>query len=183
MRPLFRASLLLMCVCALGCERAADVEHPTHYDHNGISFDYPGNWEIESDEVDPEGFRTIIIGTPGDGVAMVQHFKHSPAVGLDEYAKLFSEMTREEMPFGHVSEGQYKPYTYTTKQGARKLKGIQQNFDITVLDEHVPHARGYFGFDEHLPNTVMICQVASEDLDKVRPGCDLVLDRLKVAAP
>lgn len=54
---------------------------------------------------------------------------------------------------------------------------------MTLLGERIPHVRAFFGFDDKIPQTVMICQVASEDLAKVRPGCDLVLEKLTVTTP
>lgn len=181
MRHHLLSAALIVCIsitCA--CERAADITHPKHYDKDLITFDYPGNWTVTGDEVDADGFRTIILETPGDGLVLIQHFKDPPALDLEAYARLFSELTKKEMPFGEVSDGVFSPYPYTPPGTTLTLDGLQQRFSITVLDQKVPHVRGFFGFDTHYPRTAFICQVASEDLANVRPGCDLILNRLKV---
>lgn len=120
LRHIILTSILLVCVSVCwGCESSADVEHPKQYTKNGIAFSYPGNWTIESDEVDPTGFRTIIIETPGDGLAMVQHFKEPPAIGLQEYAEVFSELTRQEVPFGQIGQ----PVQALHPQGHAAVRG------------------------------------------------------------
>lgn len=179
-RHILNVALLASLALACACERAADLENPKHYDRDLIAFDYPGNWTVTSDEVDADGFRTIVIETPGDGLVLIQHFKEVPALDLDAYAKLFADLTKKEMPFGQVSDGVFSPYPYTPPGSALVLHGLQQRFHITVMEQEVPHVRGFFGFDEHYPRTAFICQVASEDLKDVRPGCDLVLNHLEV---
>ncbi len=179
-------SILFLCLCGLsltGCERSADLDNRKHYSERGISFVYPGNWRVESDETDVSGVRTILVETPGDAIAVIQQFRLDPATDLDSYARLFADLTKQEIPIGQVSPSTFKPYSYKLKHADESMVGIQENFAITLVGERVPHVRAYFGFDETLPNTVVICQVATEDLAKVKPGCDLLLDHIKIEAP
>lgn len=173
--------LALVCTSALmGCESSADVAHPQTYAREGISFRYPGNWKVSSDERDPSGFRTIIVETPGDGLAMIQHFEVMPTTSTRQYAELFAQMTAEEIPLGNVTASVYKDYTYTHPASKKVMEGVQERFAIAVLGESVPHVRAYVGFNDEFPRSVFICQVASEDLKLVKPGCDQVLQDLVI---
>ena len=171
---------LLVFSATVACESAADTANPKTYTRDGIQFHYPGNWKVESDESDPSGFRTIIIETPGDGLAMIQHFEVAPATSTQEYAELFSRLTKEEIPIGEVTPSTYKEYTFTNPVNSQVMTGVQERFAIEVIGEKVPHVRAYVGFNEQLPKSVFICQVASEDLAHVKPGCDQVLQHLEI---
>lgn len=174
-------SLFLLCACTLlACESSADTANPRSYNKDGISFQYPGNWKVESDEFDASGFRTIIVETPGDGLAMVQYFTVAPVTSTEDYAKLFAQVTKDEVPIGQITPSVYKDYTYTNPISRQVITGVQERFAIEILGERVPHVRAYVGFNEQFPKSVFICQVASEDLELVKPGCDQVLHSLKI---
>lgn len=178
--PLF----LILCGVSLpGCESSADTGNPRTYERDGIRFQYPGNWKVESDESDPGGFRTIVVATPGDGLAMIQHFDVAPATSTEDYARLFAQATTEEVPIGEVTPSTYKAYSSTNPVSKQVMTGVQERFAIELLGERVPHVRAYVGFNEQFPKSVFICQVASEDLELVKPGCDQVLHQLVIEDP
>ena len=157
---LFCAALLLA-----GCgERKADVALPKHYEKDGLTFLYPGNWTIDEDE-DLSGIHHISIETRGDALVIVQLFPMGAANSLEEYAAVFSKRAAEALPLGKMTSSKF-----ITLEAAHGCSRLQENCNMRLLNEDTPHVRYYLSRDFDGQRCFLICQVAEEDLAMVEEG-------------
>ena len=90
---------LLVCVALLtGCERVqawfgeprAEAEVPLHHEAGGVSFAYPGNWQLHEEVGEPGDveLRTLVLESRGDAIVLIQVFRPALAIDLDEHLAL-----------------------------------------------------------------------------------------------
>lgn len=176
-RALSFATLALLFVFS-ACEPAADISSPQKYAKDGLSFTYPGNWNITEDSVEDE-VRTLFVETPGDAIFIVQVFAATDAVDTETLARTYSDEITAALPIGKASPGVFKPLQHKYKDG-RVLDGVQENQMMEFLGEKVPHTRAYFQVTSQTRSAMLLCQVATEDLAKARPGCDQIIESFKL---
>lgn len=176
------ASFILLLGVALivtGCgEPTADVATPKHYDKNGLTFQYPGNWKIDEDEELEGGIHHLILETSGDALVVVQLFPLELADPLEGYAREFSIQSNAALPFGKMVDSKFTPMP--EKAGFARL---QEDFSMKLLTETIPHLRRYGNRDFGGKRCFLICQVATEDLSKVQAGFEQIEASVDVAVP
>lgn len=158
----------------VGCEPAADVSSPQKYTKDGLAFAYPGNWKITEDSTD-DGVRTLFVESPGDAIFIVQVFDAAEKTDIETLARTYSDAIAASLPIGNASPGVFKPLQHQYKDG-RVIDGVQENQMLEFFGEKVPHTRAYFQIVSPAKSAMLLCQVATEDLAKVRPGCDLIIE-------
>lgn len=179
MKSMKRMLLLVVLTVSLlaGCERAADVASPEHFDDKGLRFSLPGNWEVTSNETNPH-FRHLLVETPGDAIVIMHIYAKDEALSLDDFARVFSRQVTEAMPFGEVSGN-----AFTAREqapGSLHAPGVLEHFDIEVMSVKVPHQRSYFTAQHAGRVLFVVTQALDEDLVKVQPGFDLVLSTVEL---
>jgi len=170
--------------CGILGEPKADVVNRLEFDRDGLSFDYPGNWETQVERETVEGGVTLtsvfVQAKRGNAMVIVQQF--SPAVPVD-YDMLVSEFVKgvqEGMPgFASAKQldgGQWPELTRKLVDSERP--GRQVHYAAEVLGESVPHTVEIFFVEAEDRTVVVYTQVPDEDRSKAEAGFNLVMDTL-----
>lgn len=162
---------LLFLVTLLGCEKNAEISSPKQYNQQGISFNYPSNWEITLDGLDNDVHK-IIISTSGNGKFIIVLYQEADSVSLDKFSKWFSDLIAESMPFGSLITESFTPVT--REIGLWSSTGIIEKFDASILGQRVPHEREFHFIKKLGKVSYLISQVTVADLPHVEPGFSLI---------
>lgn len=163
----------------IGCgERNANVINSENYHKSGISFSYPGNWEVTED-LEENGYRYIFIESPGDAIAKIEIYDKGN-FKLSEFVELDIESLKSEMPkfFKLSDRGEIKELQKVI--GEKLLKGYRYEFNLSILGVDVPHVTEYYMFQSKTESAYISNQVAVEDLSKVQNGFNIILDDFKI---
>ena len=186
-----------------GCgERAAQVQQPLDYRKAGVSFQYPpaktpswlagiretlnvrlnfpkGIWKV-TQEMHELGIHYLFVESPGDAVMIVQAYPDDgdEDMKLKAFVKDFSGSAREDTPVGS-----FGPSTFDDVVREGRYESITERFSISLLGQSVPHIRVYKRAVVQNKVCILIAQVATEDLEKVQPGFELVFKSFKFQAP
>lgn len=155
-----------------GCEREADLTHTSSYQKNGFSFSLPGNWEVKED-VQDEGYRYLLVSSPGDAMLIITQFQHKNTIKLRDYIDGIINSSSAEMPIGEREEG--KLTAIERKLSGNVFKGYVNDFNISLAGISVPHTAEFFDISNKETDIFLFTQVSNEDRDKVKEGFDLVL--------
>ena len=171
---LFRILLALSLLSLFaGCgEPKADLSAPNTHRSGAITFDYPKNWKITEDSVNPE-LHYLVVESPGDAIVIFQSFPIDESNSLTAFSKEFSKSAETEMPLGKAAQS-----TFTDVPEVSGYKWIAEEFNINLLGESVPHRRLYGTKEIDDRQVFLIFQVAKEDFAKAEPGFDLIRNSL-----
>jgi len=153
------------------CEKAADITSPNLYNKQGISFSYPGNWDLTEEDL-AENVTFVSVESSGSAIFMLQVYKEEGASTLEEFATWYSTETKVDVPIGKITS---EPLINIKKNiKSLETKGIQESFAITLLGLKVPHKREYYLIKHSGRVVYLISQLAVEDQKKNDPGFDLI---------
>jgi hypothetical protein len=182
-RPFLLLVLLLLgtlaAFTASGCESRADVSNPKTFDSADVVFEYPSNWTVTTHDV--SGGREYHVESPGDAILMVLVLDPPIRVDLKTFADSMSQVRAEEaqkllsageMQLGEVGATESKMVDTIWRDGNRQA--VQHNFVISALGEPVPHVALFHAIDSPTRTGFVMSQVASDDLEKVKPGFQLI---------
>ena len=176
--------LLVFLVGALlvgsGCERVADVSSPHRYSKDGVSFLYPGNWNVV-DDIAVAGIKYLTIESPGDAIFIVQVYSAEARETLNEFVEGFSKGFQEELPVGTVGASSTSGIKRVGKAG--ELIGIRQNVEILFLGENVPHVRDFFVVEGSGRVAYLVGQSAEEDFEKTEPAFEQIIKSFELTEP
>jgi hypothetical protein len=158
-----------LCLLSACTEPKAKTSNPKHYSNDGLSFNYPENWQVTEDEK-TSNLRYLFVETPGDAIVLFQFYGMENDMPLLEYCQTFSEGAKEETPVGSVSSPIFKEFSENK---------IEEKVSITVLNEVIPHRREYLKYTYDDEVCFLIFQVAEEDLNNTKNGFDLIVDSLE----
>lgn len=174
-------SPVVLCVASLaltlgGCERAAQVDAPNHLNTEGVSFDYPGNWEVKKNELQATG-RYIQISSPGAAVAMIRLFPLNAPFDLKGHAHQIGEGMEKDFARSKImSQGQAMTYTDVTKG---KEHGVDLHYSVKVANVDVPHTMSIRVWIVGGTRVVTTVQFANKHAFQAEPGFDLITSTLK----
>jgi len=174
-----RLHLLFLFVCTIlflaGCgEPKADLANPKSFRKELVSFRMPGNWHVE-DEMHESGVHHFSIETDGDAIVIVQVYPEEMANELKAFARAFSEETAKAMPMGRMSG-----HVLSDLPDLEGWKGMKETLNMRLATVDIPHTRFYYTRRFGKQHGFVICQVSTEDLDKVKSGFDLVRSSLTI---
>jgi hypothetical protein len=169
--------------CGFLGEPAPNVASPNHHAEHELEFDYPGNWTLEGEVEDAEGFElyTVEIESSGNALAMVQQFK--PSLPLD-VEQLMADVTeglragaKEELGgmFDYV-DGGLTDVERTTLGELRK--GKEKRYALSGLGEKAEHTMHMYPVELEDRSLILYMQIPDEDRAKAQPGFDLIFDTL-----
>lgn len=175
----FVKTIVVTCILLLffSCERAVDITKTRFYEKNNISFTYPKVWKVANDE-EKNGYRNIFVESPGNSIFIIQVLDKSNALTLEEYSKLFSTNAIEATPVANRSKGNFTEFEINVNNNV--LKGIQEDFSVSLLNQNIPHISKYYRLDTDEKVVYLISQTSIEDLKKVEPGFDLIIKSLSL---
>ena len=174
-------NLAVLCVGVLamflgGCERAAQVDAPNHLATDAVAFDYPGNWTVQKNEMQPTG-RYLQICSPGAAVAMIRIFSPKMAFDLKNYAHSVGEKMTQDFAHSKVmSQGQPMTYTDVAKG---KEHGVDLRYSVKVANVDVPHTMKIREWHIGSARVLTTVQVADKHAFQAQPGFDLITSTLK----
>lgn len=151
-----------------GCgERAPDTASPKHFSQSGITFDYPGNWDVEVSMLDADaGAILLFVESPGSALILIQGVLVSDAEDdLLVFAKDFSAAATGETEGGEMYSVGFTPVTLPDGSSA-----IEEALGIKLLGKDVPHLRRSSKRDFSGIRFFLVDQVATEDSQTVEPG-------------
>jgi hypothetical protein len=152
-RLLMGSGLAALMLTLSACDLTADVKNPKRYDTPSLSFQYPGNWKVESDG-NVEFVRSIFVQTNSKGFFAMQVYPEDRAVSLHEYSRWYSKLTADETPVASVdgvtfSDEGVQPASLgdspeTEEAAAVAAVGpITETFNIELLTKKYPYLRRY----------------------------------------
>jgi hypothetical protein len=183
MLPIFaRAALAVSLVGLAACsEPAADVAHPKSFAAEGLAFQYPGNWKVETSR---EGgvVRNIHIESPGSAVITIIEARPAIAMDLHHYATLMTgTMEKAGSVAGVTSLKVAPPVPAKRKLVGDTRDGLRYVLTITALGTPTPHTAEAWVANLADRSLFVWTQVADEDAARSAAGSALVLDSLRVA--
>ncbi len=156
-----------------GCgEPQPQLSAPKTYRSGTITFDYPKNWKITEDLVNP-AIHYLFVETPGDALVILQSFPLDEAEGLAAFTKAYSESAATEMPVGKMVQS-----TFTDMPETGGYEQIEEEFNVNLFGETVPHRRLYETKGIGDRQVILIFQVATEDFATAEPGFELMRNSL-----
>lgn len=153
-----------------------DLAHTLHYQEAGVSFDYPGNWTIAN--ATHRGSTSMINLSGGlDGSMIISVVPGGGGTSLETWSRAFLNKD-EERPEAPQSWGEIR--SPLTQVGRYQRLGFDSFSDQTAEDfvSYLQLYRMVVGEDLIILNTM--CQ--EEDLERMQPGFDLVLDSFQWVA-
>ena len=163
-----------LCIGLAACEKAADISSPLVYDTDGVSFSYPGNWQVTEDTTE-QGFRYVFVESPGDAIFIIQLYQNNFDLSLRQFAEDFSSGARNELTIIGISDS-----TFESIEKAGFSAAIRERVSLNWAGESIPHIRDYYMREAGPLIVYVIAQVATEDLAMVEPGFDLILASFRV---
>lgn len=179
---------LLALAPAAGCqllmgEPAADVANPKRYQGHGLAFDFPGNWtQTEETEV-IEGIEMVTVSTesPGSSLAIVQQFRPSVPIALDDVLDDFTQGMRESLSEemgGVVGMTDRSDSSVMHPLLGAPTEGRRKQYTLSLLGEKADHTVDMYAAELGDRSLIVYVQAADEDLEKATPGFELVLGSL-----
>lgn len=173
---------------ASGChlltgEPDADVANPKHYQGHEVAFDYPGNWSQTEETEVMEGIEMVTISTesPGSSLAIVQQFRPSVPIGLDDVLDDFTTGMRESLSqeLGGVVDMTDRGHSTVEHAllGATR-EGRRKQYTLDLLGESADHTVDLYAAELEDRAVIVYVQAADEDLAKAKPGFELVMGSL-----
>lgn len=168
-----RRAALLAVICALvllsGCECIqktgfwefpADVENPKQHLRPGLSFEYPGNWTIATDDEDYDPDRYISVESVGQCLVLIQVLDGE----FDEEATADESVTELELIMPSPKVTNFDTYGRYTGEG-RRMSGL-----MYVIKGKIR----VFAAADHGGTLMIFEQCYDEDMRRARPGFDLI---------
>ena len=171
--------LTLLCIMSACSEREADIRNQTKYEKEGLTFTYPANWVVTED-IENEGGRFIFVESPGDAIVKIEIYPFDESFELKEFVELDIEGLAREIPGILAMEGGNEIKEIKTSINGIDFSGYKYDFNVSIVNIDVPHVSEFYSFSS--PNKVayLTNQVASEDLEKVNTGFQLVLSSFEL---
>ncbi|MCX6856681.1 MAG: hypothetical protein NTV80_17460 [Verrucomicrobia bacterium] len=174
MRLLQLFTVLPLLVLVTGCgEPKADLSAPKTHRSGATTFDYPKNWKITEESIDPT-IHSLFVETPGDALVIFQSFPIDGADSLSAFSKAFSDIAKTETPIGKIAGS-----TFTNMPKVDGYEWIEEVFDIKLLGESAPHRRIYCTKSIGDKQVFLIFQVSTEDYVKTEAGFKLISKSLR----
>jgi len=200
-------SRLLLFICLItfftsACERVDEAEKEKNqqaelikavttvpsqtFDQDGLSFEYPEDWEIIGDDVQ-DSVRYIFIQGPKDAVAIIQQHPLDEALTLEEFSTSYSEET-QEIPV--LAEGEFSEASPTVVAQpefiyiSRDLEGKSYEWVVERVPGNIGGVqtsdyREYFRKDSEKFATFLINQVNNDVISEFEGSFELIFKTLK----
>jgi hypothetical protein len=186
MRQLIAVSLFsLLSLLGAGCcavceqaadlvqgEQAADVDHPKQWSQHGLSFAYPGNWEVDTEDEDFDPERLIIVESSGECIFMVTLYP-TPVPAAEATESFSDEMTGLLMPAGPSKSTPFKRW------GDYQGVGVDHRGTLLIL----PGSLRIFSHTQGQTSFTAVEQCYQEDMAKASPGFKLIESTFKYQPP
>lgn len=159
------------------------------YAKNGVSFQYPASWKITEDatEKDGSGMRSVDLEGPDDEIISLIFNPMMSAMDLDKFAATITQgreesarSTANAAPAEQATVGPTTSTPITRRVGGKEIRGLLQNFAVTMDGETSLGEARIFSLDYGDAQSVMIMSHArGASAKRVEAALGLVLDTLR----
>jgi hypothetical protein len=161
----------------LNSEETADITSPATYNKGGISFSYPGNWEIFEDKGYGD-IHYVLIESPGNAIFSIQICPNQEAIPLQQFAEQFPEIAKQEAFFSKKGKSSFSDLEQSENSGG--LYGVKEEFSIKALGFQRQYIRRYYLATNDTQTIYLISQAATKNLSKVDDGFSLILKKFSL---
>ena len=136
------------------------------FDKKGLTFDYPDQWKIGSDE-SFSGTRLVIVYGPNNAIVTIQFSEIKFADSLEDYVKEYSETAAAE-----VKKVAKLTNESLTKKSKNKFdfESITEKFTLENGETKIPHDRIYLRKKIDKYACFIVCQTSTANMEKVESG-------------
>jgi hypothetical protein len=170
--------LLIISLAIVACERGADLDNIKIYENSGVSFKYPGNWNVTEDSIVDE-VRFIFVESPGAGIMKVEIYNYEDSFELREFVVLDIDAVLSEMPSVLKVAKPDLIVNLEKEISGKAYKGLMYEIDMSILGIELPHITEVFEFVSDSKTAYLSGQVATEDSHLVGGGFDLIVSSFK----
>lgn len=160
-------------------EPRADIEHPKRASADGVSFEYPGNWELEeeTDEIEGIVLRQLTVESPGSATAIVQLMRPPIDVDLERYSASFLQGMNEELKSGWtalIAQGKATNQPVRGTLFGEAAEGRKITMALSIAGEKMPFTIEIWAKRSATATIVLITMVPDEDAAKASPGLEQI---------
>ncbi len=154
------------------------MAHPKTYADAHVTFQYPGNWRITTDERHEDGGLVIIDGRSDSLVVLDISAGELTEAEFEDHVESFIAEMPGSIPFGSLQNG-----AITKAKSPRPGELMTHyHFNIQVATVSVPHTTDFWMQRHGGTSVTGMCQVADEDRAGIEPGFQLIRDTLSAVA-
>lgn len=151
--------LALLCLLLSACDYLPSSSPPATFENDILSFEYPDNWSVNSGGA-KGGLQFVIVNGPSSTEIIFQIYPRQGAPALKEFADWFSQ------EFKHlISLGEIEKITFSDTQkkiGGAEMRGIREEFMLTLFGFEVAHSREYFAHSSDDLLVFMVFQISDD---------------------
>jgi hypothetical protein len=178
--------IVLLSACSSSTSEP-DLSSPNVYQHDNVTFSYPGNWKItEEDTEEDEGveYHSIIIDSSHDGVYMLQFTQPEIDLALEQYADdyisdLLGDVEESSMQLvqGEANE-EAEPIQAQILGEVRE--GLSRKFSVSILGEKIPYHATFYKFNHQRHSIFLLNSVPAEEWEMTKAGVEFIYKTLKM---
>lgn len=179
------SSLIALLPFFSACEKMADVGSPSIYSKGSLSFSYPGNWYVESEEKfgGPNDDSSLIsLQSPGNANVTICFYDFEDDETLMEFAtELSRDMASEiedTIPLSKVGKIEFSKVTREGVSGP--IEGLSNKIPLVFLGQKVPQVLEYFTLKKQSKTVFIVCQSSEEDLEKTEPAFKQIVETFEL---
>ena len=187
--PFMNKTILYFLIALLpffsACEKMADVGSPTIYSKGSLSFSYPGNWYVGSEEKfgGPDDDSSLIcLQSPGNANVMICFYDFEDNETLMEFATEFSrDMAtgiEDTIPLSKVGKIEFSKVTREGVSGP--IEGLSNKIPLVFLGQKVPQVLEYFTLKKQSKTVFIVCQSSEQDLEKTEPAFKQIVETFEL---
>ncbi|MHA2799815.1 hypothetical protein [Vibrio harveyi] len=171
---ILKCLVLILTILLTACEQKAEVENIKVYSHNGISFEYPGNWDVTED-YEIGDVRLLFVESPGSGMMAIEVYDYQDSLSLRDFVDVDIESLVSRVKSSFLVIDSIAVVRHQKVVNDKQFIGFRYEIEYSLLGFNVPHFTEVFQLSNGEKSAYLSGQVAVEDGDLVVPGFDLVI--------
>ncbi|BFN31291.1 hypothetical protein VHTUMSATKI_14860 [Vibrio harveyi] len=174
MTDVLKYLVLVLIVSLSGCEQIAEVESAKIYSHDGISFKYPGNWNVTED-YEIGDVRLLFVESPGSGMMTIEVYDYQDSLSLRDFVDVDIESLVSRVKSSFLVIDSIAVVRHQKVVNDKPFIGFRYEIEYSFLGFNVPHFTEVFQLSNGEKSAYLSGQVATEDGHLVVPGFDLLM--------
>ncbi len=183
------ACLLLTAVAACDpfAARKADVDNPQTFGEGDLSFDYPGNWKIESERETVESFSIVshtLEPRWGNALVVVQVFTPGVEIEFEQLLSDFRQGMRESFAGSLIEDrqidGQDSVEVHHDLIGESR-PGRRMRFAVEILGESTENTVDIYVANLEDRTVIVYTQAPDDEIAQARPAFEQVMGTMKIS--
>jgi len=174
--------------CDPFAQRAADVDNPQTFGEGDLTFEYPGNWKVETNRETVESFTIVTHNLEprwGNSIAIVQVFTPGVSIEFDQLLSDFRTGMKESLAGALLEDRQVNGQDSITVEhdlmGSTR-EGRRMRFAISVLGETTESTVDVYVAELDDRTIIVYTQAPDGDLPQAKPGFEQVMNTLELTS-